>query len=155
MRRWRSVSACACAALVSLLAPLAARAADIFVPAGGDLQAALNAARAGDTVLLAPGATFTGTFRLPVHGGTTYVTVRSAAPDASLPPEGTRISPAYASVLPKIQSSSSVAALRTAPGAGYWRLQFLEIGPNAHTAGTALELGDGSNAQNTLALVPH
>ena len=39
------------------------------VPAGGDLQGALNAAQAGDTINLAAGATYTGNFHLAPNGG--------------------------------------------------------------------------------------
>src|SRR5687768_11894052 len=96
MSPWRFEYSCASTltALMLLAAP-AAESATLYVPAGGDLQAALNAARPGDTVMLQPGATFSGNFRLPVHGGMTYITVRSGAPDNLLPPEGARISPAF------------------------------------------------------------
>ncbi|MDB4955110.1 MAG: hypothetical protein JWO36_2679 [Myxococcales bacterium] len=72
------------------------------VPAGADLQAALNRAACGDTLLLAAGATFdqpTGlTFPAKNCDDQHWITVRTDAPDASLPPEGTRISPCYAGV---------------------------------------------------------
>jgi hypothetical protein len=141
--------------LAILLCASVSDAATITVPAGGDLQAAITAARPGDTILLAPGATYVGNFKLPVHGGTEYVTIRSGASDALLPGVGQRISPAYAASLPKIVSSNNVAALRTAPGAAYWKLMFLELGPNANASGTALDLGDGSSAQYALSQVPH
>src|SRR5258706_7205009 len=67
--------------------------ATLFVPAGGNLQAALDAARPGDVVTLEPGATFTGPFTLPVNTGTGWIVVRSAAPDDSLPAAGARIDP--------------------------------------------------------------
>src|SRR6185369_7561326 len=158
MRRWRSVHACIRLLALSTSAVLMASlayAAQISVPAGGDLQAALNAAQAGDTIVLAAGATFSGNFVLPVHTGSTHITVRSAAPDALLPPAGTRISPAYAPYLPKIKSPNNAPAIRTAPGSAYWKLQWLEIGPNAVTTSDIIDLGDGSSAQNSLSLVPH
>lgn len=155
MRQGRSVCAFAVVHALVICAPVLADAATISVPAGGSLHTALNAARAGDTILLEPGATYSGNFVLPAHGGDGYITIRSAAPDALLPPTGVRVSPAYAAYLPKIVSPNNVAALRTAAGAAYWRLLFLEIGPAAHPSGTALDLGDGSSNQNTLALVPH
>lgn len=148
---------CVCAiALIAALMPCTASAqTTVYVPAGGNLQAALTTARGGDTILLQPGATYSGNFKLPVHGGSTYVTIRSAASDAVLPGAGTRMSPAYSPYLPRIVSPNGTAALRTAAGAAYWRLQFLEIGPTATPSGTALDLGDGSAAQSTLASVPH
>src|SRR5262249_6526420 len=100
----------------------------IAVDAGGDLQAAIDSAQPGDTILLTPGATYTGIFNLPVKDGSSYITIRSAAPDASLPGEGVRLTPDYASLLPKIQGGVAGApAFTTTPGAHHFRLQFLEI----------------------------
>lgn len=141
--------------LLVTAAPRLSLADTINVPAGGNLQAAINAARAGDTILLQPGATYAGNFTLPVHGGETYITIRSAASDTLLPPPGARMTPAYAAYLPKITSPNNVAAIRTAAGAAYWRLMLLEIGPTANATGTAVDLGSGSSTQNALSLVPH
>ena len=79
-------------------------AATLTVNAGGDLQGAIDAARPGDTILIAAGAVFTGNYTLPDKGGSTYITIRSAASDASLPAAGVRIDPSYA------------AAVRAMPG---------------------------------------
>ena len=49
-----------------------------MVNAGGDLQAAINNAQPGDTILLQAGATFTGNFILPNKGGSSYITIRSS-----------------------------------------------------------------------------
>src|SRR3954464_5659195 len=94
-----------------------AESATLTVSAGGNLQAALDAAQPGDTILLEAGAVFTGSFKLPAKGGTTYITLRSAAPDASLPPAGKRITPSSAPLLAKIRSTGAGAAIRTAAGA--------------------------------------
>jgi hypothetical protein len=51
------------------------------------------------------GATFTGSFTLPAKSGAGWITVRTSAPDSSLPPYGTRITPAYAPVLPLLSST--------------------------------------------------
>ena len=72
------------------------------MPAGGDFQAALNAAQPGDVITLQAGASYPGPFTLPNKPGQDWITVRTSAPDSSLPPPGTRIDPSYASVLPKI-----------------------------------------------------
>ena len=55
----------------------AVHAATITVNAGGDLQAAIDAARPGDTILIAAGAVFTGNYTLPAKGGTAYITISS------------------------------------------------------------------------------
>lgn len=133
-----------------------ASAATISVPAGGNLQAALNQAQPGDTILLAAGATYTGNFVLPAKGGTSYITIRSSAADSSLPATDVRITPSYANALPKLQSpSSGQAAIATAPGASYYILQFLEFLPNPAGTGAQLDLGTASSSQNTVASEPH
>lgn len=137
------------------LACAPADAADRHVRAGEDLQAALDAAQPGDTLLLEPGATFVGNFRLPVHGGRTFVTIRSAASDDLLPPEGERISPAHAPHLPVIKSPNAQPAIATAPGAAYWRLLFLEVQATRRGYYDIVTLGDGSKEQHSLSQVPH
>jgi hypothetical protein len=57
-----STRACLLAAIVLSGGATSARANDIYVGANGDLQAALNAAQPGDTLLLQPGATYMGSF---------------------------------------------------------------------------------------------
>jgi hypothetical protein len=139
---------------VAVHTPALVSAADFYVPAGGDLQAAINSARGGDTILLEPGATFVGNFRLPVHAGSQDVTIRSAASDTQLPPSGTRITPAHAPLLPKLRSSNSQPVLATLPGASNWRLLALEFQSNYRGYYDILTLGDGTDAQQSLAQVP-
>jgi hypothetical protein len=127
----------------------------ITVPAGGNLQAAIDGAQSGDTILLAPGATYSGSFSLPAKGGTGYVTIRSGAPDSSLPGSGVRVTPQYASSLARIQGGiAGMPAFTTEPGAHHFKLQFLEI-VSTYAANDIVELGDGSRLQNSLSLVPH
>jgi hypothetical protein len=139
-----------------LLTSRSATAATITVNAGGDLQAAINAAQPGDTILLAAGAVFGASYKLPAKGGTSFITIRSAAADSSLPPAGTRVTPAYASQLAKIRApSAGYPAFRTASGASYWRLMFLEIYPQSTTSSASLvDLGTTGSAQTTLSTVP-
>src|SRR5262249_25796320 len=115
----------------------------IAVNAGDDLQAALNAAQPRDTIPLQAAALFTGNFVLPLNGGSSYIAVRSSAPDSSLPPPNTRITPAYAGVLPAIQSPNSAPAIATAPGAHHFVLMGLELRANDQGYGDIVVLGDG------------
>ena len=115
----------------SLIANSTAWGATLTVNAGGDLQAAIDAAQPGDTIVLQAGATFTGPFKLRVKNGSAYITIRSSTPDSQLPPAGTRITPAHAPLLAKIKPGVSGSAIQTVPGASYWRLQFLEVLPVA------------------------
>jgi hypothetical protein len=128
-----------------------------FVAAGGNLQAALNAAQPGDTILLQAGATFSGSFTLPVKSGKAWIVVRTSAPDSSLPPEGTRMTPAYATLLPKIVASGSAAALQTAAGAHHYRLVGIEftVASGLSINYGVVTLGVGSSAQTALRQVPY
>jgi hypothetical protein len=125
------------------------------VRSGDNLQAVINAAMPGDVILLEAGATFRGNFTLPVKGGTAHITIRSAAPDTDLPAAGVRISPAYASRLPKLQSPNTAPAIRAAAGAHHWRLLFLELAANQFGAGEILRIGEGSSEQSQLSQVPY
>jgi len=128
----------------------------IAVAAGGDFQAALNRALPGDVITLKAGATFTGNFVLPAKKGTGWIVIRTSTPDANLPSSGVRITPQQAGLLPKIMTPNSDAAFSTEPGAHHYRLVGLEIGvsPNVKTNYGVVKLGDGSNAQRSLAQVP-
>jgi hypothetical protein len=119
-----------------------------LVSAGGNLQTALNNANCGDTIQLAAGATFAGVFTVPAKAcdNAHWIIVRTSAPDSSLPPEGTRISPCYAGVAslpgrPSYNCSSPKSAmakvvdsqannsgpLLLASGANHYRFIGLEI----------------------------
>src|SRR5215510_5880677 len=99
----------------------------IAVPDGGDFQAAIDQAQPGDVITLQAGATYTGNFTLPAKAGNYWITIRTSAPDSSLPPPGARITPTYASALPKIVTPNSQAALEAASGAHHYRLIGLEF----------------------------
>ena len=143
-------------ALASILVQAAAaQASTVTINAGDNLQAAIDNAQPGDTLMLAAGATFTGNFILPVKAGAGYITIRSAAPDGALPGASARMTPAYAALLPKLVSPNTTPAIIVAPGAHHWRLMFLEFPATRSGYGEILRIGDGSSAQNTMAMVPH
>src|SRR5207302_925262 len=102
----------------------------ITVPAGGDFQSALNNAGPGDTITLAAGATYTGTFTLPAKSGSGWIYIQSSAL-SSLPAPGTRVSPTQASAMPKILGPSGSLALWGAPGAHHFRFVGIEFSPAA------------------------
>src|SRR5688572_20005949 len=64
--------------LTLFISASATSAATLVVPAGGDLQAAINAAVPGDTIVLAAGATYRGPFILPKKTGDAYITIQSS-----------------------------------------------------------------------------
>ena len=140
-----------------LLHAPALQAATIQVRAGDNLQAAINAAQPGDILMLEAGATFTGNFVLPVKPGSEFVTIRTAegGPTGAYPSAIARILPTHAPNLAKIRSGNSLPAIATVPGSHHWRLLLLEFFANREGYGEIIQLGDGSRAQNTLAMVPH
>jgi hypothetical protein len=129
--------------------------ATIQVSPGQSVQDAIDAAKPGDTILLTPGAVYEGGLILRAKSGSEYITIRSAASDSVLPGPATRITPAYAPQLPKIQGGTAgLPAIMTELGAHHWRLQCLEL-IDTWPYGDILALGDGSGAQNSLATVAH
>jgi Big-like domain-containing protein/carbohydrate binding protein with CBM6 domain len=98
----------------------------ITVNAGGNLQAAINSALPGDTIVLQAGATFTGNFTLPNKSGSGWIYIRSSA-YSSLPAPGTRVSPAQANLMPKIVSPNTSPAITADFGAHHYRFVGIEI----------------------------
>lgn len=136
----RRVSACLAAGLVvTLLSASPLVAATRTVTAGGDLQAALDAAQPGDAIVLSAGARFVGTFVLPVKPAGPVITIRSS----SLLPER-RITPADASLLPTIASGSAMPAL-TCTGAANWKLDGVRFEPTLNGHSNLIEIQDCTN----------
>ncbi|MEA2692436.1 MAG: hypothetical protein QOJ16_1823 [Acidobacteriota bacterium] len=149
-------------ALLALLGSAPAlRATTTNVAAGANLQAAIDAAQPGDTLLLQAGATFTGpiTLRYKVGTGTDadWITIRTATADDNLAP-GRRVSPADTSQLAKIVSpGAGDPAIKTEPQAHHYKLIGLEVAPENAQAFVydLVVLGSSGEQQNTLAQVPH
>jgi hypothetical protein len=109
-----------------LVCPLVgARAATINVPAGADLQAALDRAQPGDEVVLEAGATFVGNFVLPVKAGAAFITVRSSRAGELAP--GRRVTPADAPLMARVATPDAGPALLAPPLSHHWRLVGLEV----------------------------
>lgn len=136
-------------ALIVAVACAGAAQTTISVPAGGNLQQAIDQAQPGDTITLAPGATYTGNFRLRKKPGSGFITITTA--DAStLPPPGHRITPAWAPALPKIKTPNSSPAIATDNGAHHYRLVGLEVhaAPGVYTL-DMIALGSGTATQTS------
>jgi Right handed beta helix region len=88
--------------------------ATLHVGAGGDLQAVLDRARPGDTIVLEAGATFTGPFTLPNKtSGSGWIYIVSSKLQ-SLPGPGHRVGPQDASSMPRIVPRAYANALSSA-----------------------------------------
>jgi hypothetical protein len=118
------------------------------VRAGESFERVLAGVSCGDVIRLQAGATFSGSFELPNKNcdDSHWIIIRTSAPDSSLPPEGTRLTPCYAgvpslpgrprlncastaNVLAKIEfnGKSGSGPLSFSSGAGHYRLLGLEL----------------------------
>jgi len=147
---------------ISVFSAARAAAATRTVCASGcnytDLQAAIDAAAPGDTLLLRAGETFRGNFILRAKSGTSWITIRSDASDAQFPADGVRLVPSDRpggntpkSLLPRLLGLGgaliTTPVVQTAPGAHNYRLEFLEIDGSANQGfETLVQLGDGGTA---------
>jgi uncharacterized protein YjdB len=127
------------------------------VKAGDNLQTVLNSAARGDEIVIDAGATFSGNFTLPAKAGTAangWILIRSSK-SAQLPPQGTRVTPTSASLMPKIITPNTMPALKTAAGTSGWWISGVEFSLVQMTAINygLVAFGDGS-PQKTLSSVP-
>jgi hypothetical protein len=128
--------------------------ATIKVAAGGDLQAALNDAQLGDTIVLEAGATFTGPFHLPnktTGSGWIYVVSSNLA---SLPAPGQRVAPKDAANMPKLVSLAYNNAITTIADSHHFRFVGIEFLPVAGAA-EVYQLISIGNADASTATLPH
>jgi hypothetical protein len=126
--------------------------ATLTVAAGGDLQAALNQAQLGDTIVLQAGATFTGPFKLPnktTGAGWIYVVSSNLA---SLPPPGQRVGPNDALNMSKIVAPAHNSVLTTVANSHHFRFVGIEFSPVAGASVyTLIPIGNTDTSPATLA----
>jgi hypothetical protein len=125
----------------------------IHVPAGGNLQAAINAAQPGDTIELEAGAAFSGNFTLPRKSSPGWIHIQSAS-YATLPAPGRRVSPLDAASMPRIVTPNSAPVFKTQPGASQYRFVGLNIGATlqnqSSTVFNLLDFGSDSTSAASL-----
>jgi len=152
--RISAVGVCLCIVVIG------APAAVTQVPANGNLQQFLDAAQPGDTLVLPPGATYTGNFVLPVKVprlGTDadYITIRTAGFGRS---SGSgRVSPSNAPAMAKIVDPGNGLPAFLAPiYSHYWRLEGLEIFPGTPQTQIydLIDVGSYGSDQDTLDKAP-
>ena len=150
--------------LATLFLPISLSAATILVTgntdpyaSGAQLQAAVDSAQPGDTVLVSPNI-FSGpiTLKKKVNPMGQVITIQSSAPSQNLPGPGVRTGPAYSPFLPQITAQGGLAALTMESGTSYYNLVNLEFRPQDPGASyfSLLYLGTGGPEQSTLAAVP-
>ena len=126
-------------------------AATLVVPSGGDLQAAINNAAPGDTIILDAGATYKGPFTLPKKTGDLYITIQS-----SRAAEITgRVSPSQSNLLAKLRANNVDPIIRTAAGAHHYNLIGLDVSTVSATDIIYDLVRLGEPGQSDLASVPH
>lgn len=103
-------------------------AADIFVPSGGDLQAALDAAQLGDTVTLQAGSVFTGNFIARPKTGTGRVTIQTSSTDLRSR-VGVRVGPADAPKMAAIVAPFTLAGIDFSFGGSHYKMIGIEVRP--------------------------
>jgi hypothetical protein len=140
-----------------------ASAASLHVCASGceytKLQAAIDAAAPGDTILLRAGETFVGPFVLRAKpSSTAWITIRSDAADSQFPAATVRLIPSgkanantSRSLLPRLLGQGgalkTTPVIRTDAGAHHYILKFLEIDGSANVGyETLIALGTDTTA---------
>ena len=127
----------------------------VRVPAGADLQAAIDAAQPGDELLLAPGASYVGNFYLRDKGSSTaWITIRTDLSDGAIGAPGTRMTPSRAASanLAKILTPNIYSTLTTELTAHHYRFTGVEIGTTSGTAMNAIvRFGENTNIQYSAA----
>ncbi len=136
------------------------RSALINVSAGENLQAAIDRAKFGDTIVLEAGATFTGPITLPDKGPGTntdadYITIRTSNL-SGIPAEGVRVRPSlHAAAMPKITAPRHSSSVATAPQAHHYKFIGVEFLPAADSDYVYNVLWLGSDDYKSLTQFPH
>jgi hypothetical protein len=121
------------------------------VAAGGDLQAAIDAAVPGDEIVLEAGAVYAGSFTLPKKDGDGWILIRSSALGELT--EGVRVTPDDAAKLAIVEAPD--AAIDTAAEAHHFRLAGLWIRAAAGTSPNDLVRLGSTSATSESELAHH
>jgi len=116
----------------------------IYLPEGGDLQLAIDAAVPGDIIELQAGAVYRGPFVLPQKQGEGWIHIQTRDADMVLPRRGARVSPADARAMAVLVSAAG-PVISSAPGASHYHFVGLELRP----LGSGAEGGSRSSTQLT------
>jgi Right handed beta helix region len=120
-----------------------------------ELQKAINAAKPGETIMLAAGSTFKASVKLPNKKGNEFITIRTSAKDSELPAENVRLDPKkYGSKLAKIVGSvKSEPVIYAENGAHHYRFIGIEFGPTPEGVGNIIKIG--TTEETSIEQLPH
>lgn len=141
--------------LTTLLLAVTARAETIVVPAGGNVQSAVNAMKAGDVVVVTAATAYNVNLTLPNKGSCGPFTIQTSR--VTELPVGERVTSAQSSLLAKLQSAvNGEPVIKTVAGAcGY---KFIGIEVTTATPSVAVfdlvRWGEDRRTQTTVASVP-
>jgi hypothetical protein len=119
------------------------------------LQAALNTAALGDTIVVQAGVAYVGSIVLPAKTGSGEIVIQSSR--VSELPEGARVSSKQAALFAKVQTKNEEPVVRTEPGAHHYRfvgIEFSTTTPNVKIY-DLVRLGESRHEQKSLDAVPH
>lgn len=128
---------------------------DINVPVGGDVQAAVNSAPCGATIVLEAGQTYNGNITLPKKDCQEAITIRSSR-TAELP-EGQRVGPAQAALFARLQSTvNAEPVVKAVIGAHHYRFIGIKFDTRDENIFVydLIRLGEGRQTQTTPDSVP-
>lgn len=128
--RWSSAKRWLPRVYLGLITICSSFAADIFVPAGGDLQAALDAAQLGDTVTLQAGSVFTGNYIASPKTGTGWITIQTSSTELRSR-VGTRVGPADAPQMAAIVAPFALPGIDFSFGGHHYKMIGIEVRPAA------------------------
>jgi hypothetical protein len=134
--------------------------ATIIVRAGEDLQAAIDEAHYGDTVVVEAGAAYAGPLRLRHKGvgsgnDADYITIRTSDL-TGISREGQRVNPTqHARSMPKIVSQNGQAAVNTEPRAHHYKFVGIEFAPATNSKYVYNLIDLGQSDYTTLSQFPH
>lgn len=117
------------AILFLLFVPATHAQTTIVVPAGGNIQAAINASQCGDVIKITAGASWDNSspYNVPNKGCGASNPIRIAT-TATLPLA--EVSPSSAASMPRLRATGGGGVFQTAANAGYWIFDGLEVTDN-------------------------
>lgn len=124
--------------------------ATLLVPSQfATVQAAINAAVAGDVIKCAANQLFTGQIVLKNKGIlASYITITTDAASGSLPPAGYRTNPSYATFMPRLQSpGAGLQTVVTESGANHYKFQHIEFPEVPQGFSSIMALGTNDSTQ--------